>query len=122
MAKIEIKLGPKGKALSLALGALVVVLALVDFVVLRGAAIGAAQVDLRQDTPATFEITEAGKPHLVLIRATRRVRGKTKGRNVDYKIVGPNGTVVVDESEFVQRKTRHVKFTPTSSPSARGRN
>lgn len=111
-AEIEIKIGPKTRATSMALVVLLVVLALVDFVVLKGTSAGGAQIDLKSDVPAVFELTEVGKPHLVKIKATRRVKGETKGRNVDYKLVGPNGTVIVDESEFVDRKTRYIRFTP----------
>lgn len=109
---LTIKIGPRSQKISIAIAALVVVLALVDFVALRGSSVGAVRVDLDGSEPAAFELTEVGKPHMVRIETTRLVKGKREGRNVDYRIVGPNGTVIIDESEFVDRKTRYVRFVP----------
>jgi hypothetical protein len=111
-AQIKIELSPRTRALSIAGVAVAVVIALLDFVVLRGDVVARVSVDLRDEEPTFVELTRLGEPHLVEIRATRRVKGETRGRNVDYRIVDPNGNVVVDESEFVQRKDRYVRFTP----------
>jgi hypothetical protein len=110
--KIEIRIGPRTRAVGIACGVLAVALALVDFVVLRGEAVARVTLDLRDEEPAFFEVVHPGEPHVVDIRAIRRVKGETKGRSVDYMIVGPDGTVIAEESEFVQRKNRYVRFTP----------
>lgn len=108
----EIKLGPRTRGMSIAVAVVVAVLALLDFVVLKGERVVGFTTSLRDKEPDYVELVRAGEPHTVQIRATRRSGGETKGRSVDYRIVGPNGTVVEDESEFVNRKTRHVRFTP----------
>jgi hypothetical protein len=111
-SKSGLRLGPRKRAILLAVVALVLVVGLVDFVVLRGDTVARMSVDLRPATPAIVELTRVGEPHVVTIRATRRDRGETKGCSIAYRITDPEGTVIVDEHEFMKRKTRHVRFVP----------
>jgi hypothetical protein len=106
------KSNSRGKSLSLIAVALAITMALLDFVVLRGERVDGDTVRLSSDDSALIEINRVGEEHLVEISTRRRRGGDTEGRSVSYRLEDPDGRIVVEESEFVSRKRRFVRFKP----------
>lgn len=104
--------GRRVKGWTLALGAAVALLALVDLVVLQGERVATATVRLSARDPATIEISRVGEEHLVEISTRRRVQGESEGRAIRYRVESPSGAVVYEDSEFVTRKKRFFEFVP----------
>ena len=45
----------------------------------------------------------------------RRVRGEYQGQVIAYRLVGPDGTTVVEDSELISHKKRFFEFVPMSA-------
>ena len=113
---IEIESGSsKGKSIGIATAGIAVALALVDFVVLRGDHVGSDTIFLYSDEPAVIEIDRVGEAHLLEISTHRTEDGETKGRSVNYRLEDPQGRIIADESELINRKKRFVRFEPLSA-------
>jgi hypothetical protein len=107
---------PRLKAWGIALGVLVVVLALVDMVVLKGEFVSSASISLQPDTsPGIIEISRPGEKHLVQISTRRRVRGEYVGQSVAWRLVAPDGTLIEEESELLSHKKRFFEFLPAQA-------
>ena len=107
---------PKIRTAGLLLGGLVLALALVDFVVLRGESVGGGTVSLRADSePLALPISHTFEDHTIEIRTRRRSGGESRGRSVAYRLEDPDGTVLVDESEMISRKSRSFSFRPSKT-------
>ncbi len=84
-----------------------------DFVVLKGETVASGSVGLRVDgDPMVFSISQPLEEHLVEISTRKRERGETRGRAISYRIVGPDGNTVLEDSEIVNRKKRFIEFVP----------
>jgi len=112
---IQIGSSSASKARGLGIGAiaLAVALALLDFVVLRGDSVASDTARLSGESPAVIEVQRVGEEHLIEITTRRRRNGETRGRSVDYRLEGPDGRVLLEESEIVTRKERYATFEPT---------
>lgn len=105
---------PKLKTWGIAIGVLVMVLALVDFVALKGESVGGGSVSLQAEaTPLALSITRIGEEHLVQIKTRKEVRGESKGRAIAYRLMDPSGVTIVEDSEILSHKQRYFSFTPT---------
>ena len=104
----------KIKALGIGLGFAVLALVGVDFIVLKGEPVTSGTVNLRaQSEPTVLSISRAGEHHLVEISTRKRVRGETKGQSISWRLVGPEGRLVAEDSEIVSHKKRFFDFFPT---------
>lgn len=113
MSEIEIKMPEsRGKMIALAIAAVVVVVFLVDFTVLRGEQVDYDSAALRDEEPMILSITRVGEDHLVEIDTQRRVNGKTKGQPVTIRFEDPEGFLVYEMSELIAHKDRYFRFTP----------
>lgn len=107
------EIDPKLKRRGIALGLLVFALVAVDFVVLKGETVASGSVTLRSDSsPAVLSISRLGQEHLVEISTRRRVKGEYRGQSISYRLVAPDGTTVVEDSEFATHKKRFFEFVP----------
>lgn len=107
---------PTLKARGIALGVVVVALALVDLVVLKGDPVASGTLSLRPDSePFAVMVTQPAEEHLLEIRTRKRVRGESRGLSIAYRLVDPDGVTLLEESELVTRKKRYVSFQPTSA-------
>jgi len=105
---------PRLKTWGIALGVVVVTLALVDLVVLKGEHVASASIDLRADSsPGILEIVHPGQEHRVQIATRKRIRGEYEGQSIAWTLVAPDGTTIDEESEFISRKKRFFDFRPT---------
>lgn len=100
------------RKLGIAVAGLAIALALVDFVVLRGERVAAGSAPLSGDRPAVLELAATGEEHLIEITTRRHRQGETMGRSVDYRLVDPDGNVLVEESEIVSREKRYLTIDP----------
>ena len=109
------EIDPKLKRWGIALGVLVLALALVDFVVLKGDSVGGGSVSLRADSPPlVLTITRPGEKHLVKIKTRKRSHGESVGQSIAYQLIDPSGVAVVEESELFSRKSRYFSFSPAA--------
>jgi len=110
------EIDPKLKNWGIALGFLVFALVGVDFVVLKGEPVTSGSLSLQSDSaPLTLSISRPGEEHLVEIRTRKRVRGDDKGQSIAYRLVGPSGMTVVEDSELVSHKKRFFDFIPVQA-------
>jgi hypothetical protein len=112
----EIEIDPKHKGWAIAVGVLLLVVALLDMVALKGDWVGSGRVDLRSDSePLVVAVTRPSEKHTVEMTTKRRLKGEMRGKSVAYRLVDPNGTEVLDESEMITRKKRFFSFYPSMS-------
>ena len=108
------EIDPKLKTWGIALGIAVFALVGVDFVVLKGENVASGRVSLRSDSaPVLLSISQAGKKHLVEISTRRNRKGETVGQSIAYRLVGPDGTTVAEDSEIISHKKRFFGFVPS---------
>ena len=105
----------KGKSLSIGAAGIVIALALVDIVVLRGEHVDGATIRLSWDDPAVLEITRVREEHLVEISTRRSRKGGSSGRSVTYRLEDPEGRIIAEGSEIVSRNRRFLRFEPALS-------
>ncbi len=102
------------KKWGIGIGLGVVLLAGIDMVALEGQHVTSGSADLRDDSPPlVLRIDRAGEEHLVEISTRRRKHGETVGQTIAYRLTGPDGTVVHQDSELVNHKKRFFDFVPT---------
>jgi hypothetical protein len=107
------ELDPKLKKWAIAGVGLLLTLALVDLVALRGDSVGGGSVDLRTDSqPLVLTITRPAEKHLVKLTTRRRLRDEMTGQSISYQLVDPHGEVVVSDSELLAHKQRFFSFYP----------
>lgn len=110
------ELDPKLKKWAIAGVGLLLSLALVDVVALRGDSVGGGSVNLRSDSePLVLTITRPTEKHLVKLTTRRRLRGEMTGQSIAYRMVDPHGEVVVSDSELMAHKQRFFSFYPSFS-------
>ena len=109
---------PRIRRGGLALGVLVVALALVDSIALRGDPVMSGSASLRPDSsPVQIDVTRPGEKHLVRITTRRTVRGETRGKSIAYRLLDPEGRTVAEESEALSHKVRSFTFVPDAAGS-----
>ncbi len=107
---------PKIKTWGMVLGGVVLALALVDSVALRGDTVASCSLSLREgSSPEVLAITRPGEKHLVKITTRKTVRGETRGLSIHYRLLDPDGAPVVDETELLAHKKRYFSFYPTQA-------
>lgn len=102
-----------GKGWVFAVAMIVAALALSDMVFLRGEHVDSVSVSLGDSDGGRLEIARTGEEHRVEISTRRRVRGETRGEAIHVRLVGPDGSPVLEDTELVARKTRTYDFVPT---------
>ncbi len=106
----------KQKTWSIVLGLIVFALVSVDFVVLKGERVAGGTVNLSASSPPlVLPVSQTGVPHLVEIATRKHSNNETKGRTISYRLTGPDGSLIAEDSEMVSRKKRFFEFTPTSA-------
>jgi hypothetical protein len=102
----------RAKGISLGVAGLAVLLALVDFVLLRGEPVARDTARLNGASPAVFNVARLGEPHLLEIRTQRRVSGEDRGRKVSWRLVDPDGITIRDDEELLDHTERRFRFVP----------
>ena len=112
MAQFEID--SRHQKWGIALGVLVVGLALIDLVALKGEFVAGGTVNLAdRSEPLVLTIDRPYEEHTVEIYTRKGAGGtKKKGRSIAWKLVAPNGNVVAEDSELVSHKRRYFDFFP----------
>ena len=87
-------------------------LAGVDFVILRGEHTERATVYFNGPRPARFQVERVGENHLVEIRSPRRVDGEDIGFRLSYWVETPGGEMIPGGSELRPREKRSLRFVP----------
>ena len=104
--------GPKAKIATIATIALLVVVMILDWTLLRGTQVARTSVAMGPNDSVTIQLDRVGEEHLFEIDTKRRRRNARKGRAVKMRLVGPDGKTVYEGGEWVSRKERYFAFTP----------
>ncbi len=92
---------------------LLAALPVIDHLALGGQQVAALRVTLNGRAQQSFQVTKPGTVHVVEIKTALVAAGGEEGRRVRYRVVAPDDTVVLEESEEKARKGRYLRFTPS---------
>lgn len=83
-----------------------------DFVVLRGEPVAHATARLDREEPVRLLLERVGVEHTFEISTRHRRRGEVEGRTLAWRLVAPDGSVVVEGSEVTAHQERFFSYTP----------
>ncbi|MCP4188105.1 MAG: hypothetical protein GY763_10940 [Gammaproteobacteria bacterium] len=103
------------KRISIGIAVLIVIFIL-ELFVLSGEVLLDQKLSLDASKPQILQIERVGEEHLINIKTLYGIALNDKDKSgvaIEVRLEGPDGTILLDESEYVPYKRHYYTFTPT---------